>query len=75
MLKDIAASTGGKYFRATDNNSLLKVYEEIDQLEKSKIDVRQFIKKEELFMPFAVAALILLFIDLLARLTIFRNIS
>ena len=75
VLKDIAASTGGKYFRATDNNSLLKVYEEIDQLEKSKIDVRQFIKKEELFMPFAVAALILLFIDLLARLTIFRNIS
>ena len=75
VLKNIASSTGGKYFRATDNDNLLEVYKEIDQLEKSKIDVRQFLKKEEKFLPFALVALILLFIDMLTRLTIFKNIS
>ncbi len=75
VLRDIASSTGGKYFRATDKDNLLEVYKEIDQLEKSKIDVRQFIKKEERFLPFAFAALILLFVELLSRVTIFRNVS
>lgn len=75
VLKEISSITGGKYFRATDNNKLLEVYKEIDSLEKSKIDVQQFIKKEELFMPFALAAFILLFVELIGRLTIFKNIS
>ncbi len=45
ILKEIAQTTGGRYFRATDNDKLVQVYHEIDKLEKSKIDVKQFIKK------------------------------
>jgi len=75
ILKDIASSTGGKYFRATDNDKLLEVYKEIDQMEKSKIDVKQFVKKEEKFLPFALLAFILLFVELICRLTVYKNIS
>lgn len=72
-LKQIASATGGKYFRATDNNSLHKIYEEIDQLEKVKLKVESFTQKEELFPPYLWAALILLFAALLLRSTLFRR--
>ncbi|MBP5473962.1 MAG: VWA domain-containing protein, partial [Bacteroidales bacterium] len=75
VLRNIASITGGMYFRATDNNKLKSVYEEIDQMEKSKIDVRQFTKKEEKFLPFAIMAVILLFVELLCKLTLYKNIS
>lgn len=70
-LKQIASATGGQYFRATDNNSLHKIYEEIDQLEKVKLKVESFTQKEELFPPYLWAALILLFAALLLRSTLF----
>lgn len=72
-LKQIASATGGLYFRATDNNSLHKIYEEIDQLEKVKMKVESFTQKEELFPPYLWAALILLFAALLLRSTLFRR--
>lgn len=72
-LKQIASATGGLYFRATDNNSLHKIYEEIDQLEKVKMKVESFTQKEELFSPYLWAALILLFAALLLRSTLFRR--
>ncbi len=72
-LKQIASATGGQYFRATDNNSLHKIYEEIDQLEKVKLKVESFTQKEELFPPYLWAALILLFAALLLRSTLFRR--
>lgn len=72
-LKQIASATGGLYFRATDNNSLHKIYEEIDQLEKVKLKVESFTQKEELFPPYLWAALILLFAALLLRSTLFRR--
>ncbi|MDD7557516.1 MAG: VWA domain-containing protein [Porphyromonas somerae] len=72
-LKQIASATGGQYFRATDNNSLHKIYEEIDQLEKVKLKVESFTQKEELFPPYLWAALILLFASLLLRSTLFRR--
>lgn len=72
-LKQIASATGGQYFRATDNNSLHKIYEEIDQLEKVKLKVESFTQKEELFPPYLWAALILLFVALLLRSTLFRR--
>ena len=60
ILKEISQTTGGKYFRATDNDKLVQVYNEIDKLEKSKIDVRQFTGKKKnsssrnyCFLPFA----------------------
>ena len=74
ILKDIASNTGGRYFRATDNNKLVEVYSEIDKLEKSKIDVRQFIKKEEEYMPLAIIAFCLLAVELLLRFTILRKL-
>ena len=54
-LKQIASTTGGQYFRATDNNSLHKIYEEIDQLEKVKMKVESFTQKEELFPPYLLS--------------------
>lgn len=74
ILKDIAANTGGRYFRATDNNKLVEVYSEIDKLEKSKIDVRQFTKKEEEYLPLAIIAFCLLAVELLLRFTILRKL-
>lgn len=73
-LQSIADITGGKYFRATSNNKLANIYEEIDALEKSKIEVKEFSRKQEEFMPFALAAALLLVLTILLKQTIFRNI-
>ena len=75
ILQEIAQTTGGKYFRATDNEKLTAVYKEIDKLEKSKIDVRQFSRKEEKYLIPALIALCLLVIELTARNTIFKNLT
>ncbi len=75
ILKEISSKTGGKYFRATDNNKLLQVYSEIDKMEKSKIDVRQFIRKEEKFLIPAIIAFILIALEILLRNTIYKNIT
>ena len=75
ILKEIAGKTGGRYFRATDNNKLVQVYKEIDQLEKSKIDVKQFIRKEEKFLVSALIAFCLIIIEILARSLILRNLT
>ena len=75
VLKEIALKTGGQYFRATDNNKLVQVYSEIDKLEKSKIDVRQFTRKEEKYLIPALIAFILLGLEALARIIIFKNIT
>jgi Ca-activated chloride channel family protein len=75
ILKDIAAKTDGRYFRATDNDKLLQVYSEIDKMEKSKIDVRQFTRKEEKYFIPAIIAFILLALEILSRITLFKNIT
>jgi Ca-activated chloride channel family protein len=74
MLKQIAQITDGKYFRATNNLKLAEIYKEIDRLEKSKIDVKEFSRRTEEFMPYALAGLILLLSGLFLKLGIFRNI-
>ncbi|MFA8449979.1 MAG: VWA domain-containing protein [Bacteroidales bacterium] len=74
LLKDIAKTTGGQYFRATSNSSLQQIYQEIDKLEKSKIDVNQFSKKYEEFFPLALIALLLFILEIILRKTIFRTI-
>ncbi|HVV53954.1 MAG TPA: hypothetical protein VHC47_01445, partial [Mucilaginibacter sp.] len=61
--------TGGKYFRATDNQTLKNIYEQIDKLEKAKIAVTQYHKKTELFLPFALAALGLLSLEFILKNT------
>lgn len=73
-LKAIANITGGKYFRATDNLKLRSIYQEIDQLEKTKISVREYSKKNEMFYLFAVAAFLCLISEILLRNTVLRKI-
>jgi Ca-activated chloride channel family protein len=73
-LKQIASLTGGKYFRATDNRVLSNVFEEIDKLEKTRLDVQRHTRTEENFMPWIMAALILLSVEILLRHTLLRRI-
>jgi Ca-activated chloride channel homolog len=73
LLKDIADMTGGKYFRATDEDGLRQIYREIDEMEKTKLEVTMFSKPKEEFFWLLVIAASLLFIDKLLGLTIFRN--
>ena len=74
VLTNIADLTGGKYYRAVDNESLRGIYREIDQLEKYLISVENVTRKQELFMPFALWALALVVIELILRRTWLRNI-
>jgi Ca-activated chloride channel family protein len=75
LLREIAQTTGGKYFRATDNDKLVQVYKEIDKLEKSKIDVKQFSRKDEKYFLAALIAFCFLVLEILTRNTIFRNLT
>ena len=74
LLQDIAQMTGGRYFRALTVEGLEAVYEEIDELEKTEIDVTVFKRYEELFYPFLLAGLVLLLLEMLLRYTLFRAI-
>jgi len=73
-LQKIASTTDGKYFRATNNNKLADIYKEIDQLEKSKIDVKEYSKKDEEYLKYALAGAMLLILSMILKITIFRNI-
>ncbi len=73
LLQKIATETGGQYFRARDKQGLKDTYKQIDTLEKSKIDIISFKRSEERFMPFMLAALALLFLEIVLRLTLFRK--
>jgi Ca-activated chloride channel family protein len=73
-LKDMAQITGGRYFRATDKETLSAIFDEIDRMEKTKMSVREFSRKEELYFPYALAALLLLLIHSALRLTLLRHI-
>jgi Ca-activated chloride channel family protein len=74
VLQEISSITGGKYFRATSNTKLAEIYQEIDQLEKSKIEVREFSRKSEEFLPFAMAGILLLVLSLFLNATFFKSI-
>ena len=74
LLKNIADQTGGKYFRATDNTKLLEIYNEINQMEKSRVTVDSFPVYTELFMKFAIWALIALLLEVLFKFFIIRRL-
>ena len=74
-LQRIAQTTGGQYFRATDNSSLKKIYEQIDQLEKTKLRVREYSKHTENFAPFLYAALLCLLGEIVLRYFVLRTIT
>lgn len=73
-LKQIAATTGGQYFRATDNASLKEIYSEIDKMEKTKISVQEYSKKQEEYKNWALLLFSLLLVEILLRNTLLRNI-
>jgi Ca-activated chloride channel family protein len=74
MLSDIAAATDGDFYRATNNKELQQIYKEIDKLEKSKLNVKKYSKRYEAYQPYAIAAIILLLLEILLRITVFRKL-
>lgn len=74
LLQRIATETGGSYFRATNNDKLAAIYEEIDQLEKSKVNVSAYERKSEHFFVFALAAFIAFFLEVFLRNTLLRKL-
>jgi len=73
-LQDIATITDGKYFRATNNNSLKEIYEDINKLEKSKIETTEYHKRKEEFLPFALFSLLFLMLSFLLKSTYLKSI-
>jgi len=73
LLKEIAKSTGGKYFRATNNQKLKEIYTEINKLEKTDVEEFKFYNYEEKYRALVLFAGFLLLIELILRYTIFRS--
>ena len=73
-LSEIASTTQGNYFRATSNSKLEEVYQEIDKLEKTKLNVRQFSKRDEKYEWFALAAFLCILLEVLLRNTVLKKI-
>ncbi|WP_431162198.1 vWA domain-containing protein [Flagellimonas beolgyonensis] len=73
LLKEIAEVTGGKYFRATDNESLEEIYDEINKLEKTEIEEFKYYKYEEKFRPLIFLAGIFLLLEWGLRNSIFKS--
>jgi len=73
-LQEISNITDGKYFRATDNKTLIEIYKSIDLLERSKIENKEFSKKNEEYRRFAIGALILALFAMILQFVVFRHI-
>lgn len=73
-LKQIAKTTGGAYFRATNTKKLTTIYDEIDRMEKTKLQVREFNRRSEEYFPFMLGALICLLAEVLLRHTLLRRL-
>ena len=74
VLQQIAEMTGGQYFRATDNNKLKAIYEQIEQKKKSKIEVKQFSTRNEEYLMFALLGALFLLLEIALRNSLLRNI-
>ena len=73
-LSDIAATTDGNFYRATNNAELKNIYKDIDKLEKTKMNVKKFSKRYKAYQPFAIAAILCLLLEILLRTTVLRRI-
>ena len=73
-LTQIAGTTDGNYFRATSNSKLKEVYEEIDKLEKTKLSVKEYSKRQEEYRLFALAAFLCILLEVLLRNSILKKI-
>lgn len=74
VLRQIAQTASGQYYRATSNSKLKEVYEEIDKLERTKLQVKEFSKNQEEYQPLALALLLCLLLSVLLKQTILRTI-
>ncbi|MBO7460254.1 MAG: VWA domain-containing protein [Bacteroidales bacterium] len=75
LLQQIADETGGKYYRATSNEKLEQIYDEIDQLERSKIEINEFTRVHEEFLPFVLIGLALLLLGFILKNTVFKTLT
>lgn len=73
-MTQIAEYTGGRYFRATNKESLVSVYQEIDKMEKTIVSEKSFSNKAEHFLPLALAAAIILLLEFILRYTVFKAV-
>ena len=73
LMQEIATTTNGKYFRATDNKKLEAIYDEIDRLEKSKITENRFMMFDEQFRPWLLIGLFLLALEMILSRTLFKS--
>ena len=74
LLKDIASTTGGRYFRATDNTKLSEIYSEINKMEKARTTIDSFPVYKELYTGFGIVALVCLLLELILNLFVFRRL-
>jgi Ca-activated chloride channel homolog len=74
ILNEVAEKTGGRYFRATDNAKLVQIYQEIDKLEKTILDVEKFSRRKDEYFFYLMAAVLLFFMEFLLRNTYLKNI-
>jgi len=74
IMKQISSITGGKYFRATDNRKLVQIYEEIDRLERTRVEVTSYRNAKELFYSWAFVGLFLLLADVGLSRTYLRRL-
>ena len=74
-LQQIADETGGKYYRATSNEKLEQIYDEIDQLERSKIEINEFTRVHEEFLPYVLIGLALLLMGFILKNTVFKTLT
>lgn len=73
-LDNIARTTDGSFYRATNNRELSRIYKDIDKLEKTKMDVKRFSRRYEAYQPFALALFIVLLVEILLRTVVLRRI-
>ena len=73
MLNSIATQTGGLYFRATDNEKLKEIYQEINKLEKTEVEEFKYSNATEKFRVFALISFLLIFVEWLLRTTLFKS--
>lgn len=74
VLRGIAATADGQYYRATSNTKLKEVYEEIDKLERTKLQVKEFSKNQEAYLPFAWVLILCIGLEILLRQTVLKTI-
>ena len=73
LLKDLAQTTGGQYFHATDKEALQKIYTSINQLEKSRVEVKTYNRYTDEYLPWLLAALGLVLLEVIFRYTVFKK--